>query len=34
MAKNVLDAYALDSKKLEAKAKIADAIGSNAFILF
>jgi hypothetical protein len=27
-----LDSYALDAKKSEAKAKIADAIGSNASI--
>jgi len=32
MAKFVLDSYALDSKKSEAKAKVADAIGSNASI--
>ena len=32
MAKFVLDSYALDSKKSDAKAKIADAIGSNASI--
>ena len=32
MPKFVLDSYALDAKKSEAKAKIADAIGSNASI--
>lgn len=32
MAKFVLDRYALDSKKSEAKAKVAGAIGSNASI--
>jgi hypothetical protein len=32
MAKFVLDSYALDSKKSEAKAKVADEIGSNASI--
>jgi hypothetical protein len=32
MAKFVLDKYALDSKKSEAKAKIAGSLGSNASI--